>query len=81
MSFSRATSLTLLNFDPSKVKIGTYITKLFLGQLLGAVYQYLVPIHSPVIDNIPFLNKRKRENNSKRKNAPYERVDLGSACI
>ena len=44
-----------------------------------AVYQYLVPIHLPITDNLLFLNQQKRENFSMKecagcKGRPLERM-------
>ena len=38
----------------------TYLTPLFLGNPLEAVYHYKVSILSPVTENLLFLNQRKR---------------------
>ena len=39
----------------------SYLITLLLGKPPEAVYQYQVPILSPQIDNLLFLNQRKRE--------------------
>ena len=48
-----------------------------LASILEAVYQYLVPIPTPVTDSLLFLNQRKREK------CPQMNVtaDIGTTCI
>ena len=68
----------------SNVASVSYLTTLFLRaslKPLEAVYQYLVPILSPVTDNLLFLNQRKGEKHSTKVYAGDMPVDLETDCI